>query len=83
MEAVRIRDPGWKPFESWIGKSRIPDKNPGSATLLQFVLEMLLTVAVGVNVVCGHAPLSYRYLFCSVVSGIGNAAELRLKNLII
>jgi hypothetical protein len=33
---MRIRDPGWKKFESGMGKIRIRDKNPRSATLITF-----------------------------------------------
>jgi hypothetical protein len=31
---MRIRDPGWKKFESGMPKIRIRDKHPGSAKLL-------------------------------------------------
>ncbi len=33
-----IRDPGWKKFGSGMEKSRIRDKNPGSATLFKSIL---------------------------------------------
>jgi hypothetical protein len=36
---MRIRDPGWRQFGSWMEKSRIRDKHPGSATLLAAVRD--------------------------------------------
>ncbi len=33
LNSLRIRDPGWRQFGSGMGKSRIRDKHPGSATL--------------------------------------------------
>jgi hypothetical protein len=43
---MRIRDPGWKLFESRMGKSRIRDKHPGSATLLPIIIRYQLVIFI-------------------------------------
>jgi hypothetical protein len=39
---MRIRNPGWRHFRSGMEKSRIRDKDPGSATLVPILLVRVL-----------------------------------------
>jgi hypothetical protein len=45
---MRIRDPGWRQFESGMEKSQIRDKHPGSATLAVSLIPLRIQIQSGI-----------------------------------